>query len=387
MTTNPGSRNPKRKDLRALLLMAGLLFAVQLLIVGAGKAAEKKSVKQEQFERRQKVELMSFFLKDPKNAELPKAAMGVNLFNQAVEYYQKNEFALAKQTLRDSLRQDDQNVYAYELLGDIYNNEQDLKEAKANYEIAYNLQPTENLKKKMEALGKEAVVEKKMATYKEEHFIIKYHDQEKQLEGFELREVLRQTYRNISQEFGYYPNRQIAVLLLDEEEFKTISGAPHWAGGIYDGKIRLPVKRFQFSETDLKALSAHEVTHAFAAAMSAQQIPTWLNEGLAVYQENKQRKVDMLVFNAAIKTNTVFPLDQLMNENALQAKQDPLWVALYYQESFHLTSYLVKRYGMFNVKKMLTEFSKGKNSDEAVRNVLQISIARLEKEWRATFTS
>lgn len=349
-------------------------------------AADKKSVQEEQFERRQKVELLSFFLKDPKDAELPKAALGVNLYNQAVGYYQKNEFALAKQTLKDSLAQDDQNAYAYELLGDIYNNEQDLKSAKSNYEIAYNLQPGENLKKKIEMLGKEATVERKLATYKEEHFIIKYHNQEKQLEGFELREMLRQTYRSISQEFGYYPNRQIAVLLLDELEFKEISGAPHWAGGIYDGKIRLPVKRFGFSETDLKALSAHEVTHAFVAAISGQQAPVWLNEGLAVYQENKAKKVDMLVFNAAIKTQTIFPLDQLMNENALQSRQDALWVSLFYQESFHLTSYLVNRYGMFNVKKMLIEFSQGKTSDEVVRNVLQISIARLEKEWRATFT-
>ena len=44
-------------------------------------------------------------------------------------------------------------------------------------------------------------------------------------------------------------------------------------------------------------------------------------------------------------------------------------------------------YWMFNIKKMLVEFATGKNSDEAVRNVLQISVARLEKEWRDTFTS
>ncbi len=361
--------------LAAFILASGFLYG-----------ADKKSVKQDQLERRQKVELMSFFLKDPKDAELPKTTLGINLFNQAVEYYQKGEFALAKQTLKDSLAQDDQNAYAYELLGDIYNNQQDLKEARANYQIAYNLQPTDALRKKIEILGKEAIVEKKLSTYKEEHFIIKYHNQEKQFEGFELREILRQTYRGISQDFGYYFSRQVVVLLLDEEEFKEISNTPHWAGGVYDGKIRLPVKRFGFSETDLKALSAHEVTHAFVAAISAQQAPAWLNEGLAVYQEDKIKKTDMLIFNAAIKTQTVFPLDQLMNENSLTTRQDALWVNLFYQESFHLVTYLVKRYGMFNVKKMLTEFSKGKDSDEVIRTVLQIPMTRLEKEWRATFT-
>lgn len=349
-------------------------------------AADKASITEEQIKRRQRAEIMSFFLKDPKDAKLPKTTLGLNLFNQAVEYFQKNEFALAKQTVKDSLAQDDQNPYAYELLGDIYNNEQNLKEAKANYDIAYNLQSSDSLRKKIETLGKEAKVEKKMKTYHGEHFIIKYHDQETRMEGFELRELLRQTYRAVSQEFGYYFKHQVAVLLFDEDEFKQITQTPHWAGGIYDRKIRLPVKRFSFDETQLKALCTHEVTHVFVGALSAQKAPPWINEGLAVYQENKVKPVDLLVFNAAIKTSSLFPLDQLMNERNLGSRQDVLWVNLFYQQSFQLTQYLVKRYGMFHVKKLLTEFSKGKNSDEAVRAVFQISITRLEKEWLATLT-
>ncbi len=136
----------------------------------------------------------------------------------------------------------------------------------------------------------------------------------------------------------------------------------------------------------MKAVTAHEVTHAFVAQMGLQRAPVWLNEGLAQYQENKFRPVDMLVFHAAIKTKTVLPLDQIMNEKSLESRADPLWINLFYRQSFHLTNYLVKRYGFYHIKLMLGEFAKGKNSNEAVENVLKISVPKLEKEWRATFS-
>lgn len=349
-------------------------------------ADDKESVSEEMIERRQKVELMGFFLKDPQDAAMPGTTLSIQLLNQAIEYYQKNEYELAKQAAQDSLKHDSQNAFAYELLGDIYNNQQNLKEAKIQYDIAYNLQPREGLRGKMEKLGTETQVDKKLSTYREEHFIIKYQNQDRGIEGFELRELLRQTYRDISRDLGYYFRGQIVVLLYDEGDFKKIAGSPHWAAGLYDGKVRMPLKRFSYNDKQLRALTAHEVTHAFVAALSSQRAPAWINEGLAQVEQNKVEKIDMLVFDSAVKTRTLLPLDQLISEQALQGKSDALWVGLFYQQSFHLTQYLVDRYGTVNLKKMLLEFAQGKNSDEVIRAVLQISTARLEKEWRATFT-
>lgn len=375
-----------KKQSKGSRLVGGFYFALIFIFFPFSAALHADAQAEDRIDRRQKVELLSFFLKDPKDAELPKTTLGINLLNQAVAYYQKNDFEMARKTLRDVLKQDNLNPYAYELLGDIYNNEQNLKEAKSNYEIAYNLQPSDNLKKKMETLGKEVKADQKLSTYKEEHFIIKYHDQEKNIEGFELRELLRQTYRSISQDLGYYFNYQVVVLLLDEEEFKQITDAPHWAGGVYDGKIRMPLKSAGFKMQDLKALTAHEVTHAFIAAISARRAPAWVNEGLAQYEENKIRKIDAVVFESAVKTKTLLPLDQLMSQTMLMEEQDALRVNLFYQQSLRLTEYLIKRYDMFHLKKLLSQYGEGKNSDEAIRNVYQISIARLEKEWLATVT-
>ncbi len=348
-------------------------------------AADKKTAAEESLERRQKVELLGFFLKDPKDAELPETNIAVQLLNQAVAHYEKNEYELAKQEVLDSLKHNSQMGYAYELLGDIYNEQQNLKEAKAQYEIAYNLQPSANLKEKIEKLGTETKIDKKLSTYREEHFIIKYQNQDRSIEGFELREILRQTYRAISQDFGYYFKNQIVVLLYDEADFKNITNLPHWVGGVYDGKVRMPLKKFTYGDSELKALTRHEVTHAFIAALSARRAPAWINEGLAQVQEDKVRPINMLVFNSAVKTQSLLPLLELTSEASLSGKKDQLWVSLFYQQSFHLTKYLVGRYGVFMIKKMLADFGKGKNSDEVIHSNLQISPQKLEKEWRDTF--
>lgn len=377
------ARTQKARVTGTLVPVTLLFFAASSLHVFA--AEEEKDSAAAAIERRQEVEIKSYFLQDPQKAKLPTSILAVQFYNQAIQYFEKSEYDLAKQALQEAVMQDPSNSLAYELLGDVHNVQQDLAEAKLNYEFAYNLQPNAALKSKLEKLRSETQVEKKLSTYKEEHFLIKYHNQDKSMEGFELRELLRETYRNISRDFAYYFKNQLVVILYDEEDFRAISNAPHWAGGVYDGKVRMPVSRKGFAETDLKAVTAHEVTHAFVAQMSVQRAPAWLNEGLAQYQENKSRPLDMLVFDAAIKTKTLLPLDQIMNERSLESRTDPLWINLFYRQSFHLTNYLVKRYGFYYVKLMLGEFAKGKSSNEVVENVLKISVPKLEKEWRATF--
>lgn len=371
-----------KKQTAALLIF--ILCAPGMCPVSA--AETKDSANEEMLKRRQMVQLKTYFIGDPKKAKLPTTPMGVELFNQAVKYYEKGEYDLARKSLDESIKIDPNNSFAYELLGDVYNNQQDLGAARVAYEMAYKIQPGSSLKMKIEKLAGETAIDKKLATYKEEHFLIKYHDENKSMEGFELRELLRKTYRNISQDFGYYFRSKVVVLLYDEAEFKQMTGIPHWAGGIYDGKVRMPVSKTGFTEDTLKATTAHEVTHAFVAAMSNMRAPAWLNEGLAQYEENKIKPIDMIIFDSAVKTKTLLPLDQLIDQGSLQGKVDSLWVGLFYQQSLHLTGYLVKRYGMFTVKKMLTEFGKNKNSDEVIESVLQISVPKLEKEWRATFS-
>lgn len=332
--------------------------------------------------RRQRAEIESFFAESPESAQIPHTTLAIGLINQAVEHYKNNDFELAKQALQDAIQYDPQSSYAYELMGDIEYRGQNLSEAREHYSKAYVLEPRTSLKEKIEKARKEASVERGLSTYREKHFIIKYHDSNKTVQGFELRELLRTTYENLSKSFGYYFKHQVVVLLYSEEQFKQLTNLPHWVGGLYDGKVRMPINSRGFSNKDLAALTAHEVTHAFVAAMSGGAAPPWINEGLARYHENKVKPQSDGVLKSALKYDQAIPIDQLMIQGELLSIKDGLMIMLFYEQSQSLVSYMVKRYGMFRIKQILGEYAKGKNSDEALQAVIRISPQRLEREWK-----
>ena len=145
------------------------------------KAESEDEAARKAVETRGRVEILSYFLGDSRDASGVKTSFAIDLYNQAVEFYQKKEYPPARQALRDSLSYDAKNPFALELLGDIDYYEQKLDEAKAHYQEALRLRPRKELKEKILKIEKEKVVEAGLATYRGEHFLIKYGGEEKGL--------------------------------------------------------------------------------------------------------------------------------------------------------------------------------------------------------------
>lgn len=366
------------------VLITGFWLLVSSFVPTAVAAQEDsdQEVARKAVEVRARTEILSYFLGNPKDASAVKTPFAIELYNQAVEFYQKREYEPAREALQDSLSYGSQNPFAWELLGDIDYYEQKLAEAEKHYQEAFRLRPRKELKEKILKVQKQKGVESGLATYQAEHFLIKYGGEEKGLEGFELRESLRNAYRQVGQELGYFFKHKVVVLLYDEKEFRELSGAPHWSGGLYDGKIRVPAYQKGFTQKEIEKIMRHEVTHAFIVEMSRGQCPPWLNEGLAVFEEAKIEPPDPQVFQAAIRSNTLIPLPTLFEQKRLPEGMDPLEARLFYDESYQLVSYLVKRHGMFYIKKMLGLFAEGKDSFEAIQETLKISPLELERQWK-----
>ncbi len=363
-----------------LFLILGLtVYSTGLLAVEDPDQRGKEAV-----EHRQQVELQTFYYG---KGHVPQTPMAIELYNEAVKFFEKGEYDLARDAAQESLRLEPKNPLAYEVLGEIENLQQNFEKAETYYKKSFLLDPSPRVKKKLEKLKKEKNIEKDLSTYDEEHFIIKYRQGQegKNYEGFWLKGMLRETYRMISQDLGYYFNHKTVVLFYNADEFHDVTGQPHWVGGIYDGKIRLPAYQKGFSETQLRAVAAHEMTHAFVGAISGMRAPAWLQEGLAQYEENKVRPIRPLVLSGTGKTKIFLPFNQLLGQTgSFEKNQDPLSIALFYQESFSLVSYLIERYQMYRVKEMLIKYKEGKNTDEIVSEVLGITLQTLEKQWLAT---
>lgn len=379
---------PIEKRIRmAQNFLACFLMALLLFLAPVGFSAEDDSEREaarKEAEKRGRIELLRYYLGHSGGEKALGVPLSIELYNQAVEFYEKREYQLAREALQDSLVQDPKNPFAHELLGDISYYEQKLDRALKHYEDAYRLKARSDLKEKILKIQKEKKVESGLATYQGEHFIIKYKGEDKRLEGFQLRELLRTSYRGVGQDLGYFFKHKIVVLLYDEEEFRSLSGVPHWSSGLYDGKIRLPAYQAGFSSQELEKIMRHELTHVFIVEMSQNRCPAWLNEGVAVYEEAKLGAPDLKVLRAAVRTNTLFTLFSLLAKETVSNIKDPLEVTLFYQQSYHLVSYLVQRYGMFRVKKMLEIYAQGKDSFEVIQEILKISPLELEKRWKET---
>ena len=348
--------------------------------------AKEEAPPKNSMERRQRAELMQFFLGNPQEAVLPTSPIAVELYNRAVEYFRKSDYALARQMLNESLGHDDKNSFAHELLGDISSAEHKLDEAAEHYGAAYRLRPEEGIRKKIRKLKEELAVEGKLSQIETEYFVLRYEKDSVPGESFAYKDLLSKVYEQVSKDLDYNFHEKMVVLIYGEEDFNRITQMPHWVTGLYDGKVRMPVRLQGAGDSEMEALATHEMTHAFIAALSAHRAPAWVNEGLAQVEENKIRPIDLLVFDAAVTTRTLLPLDQLMIPQEAVAHHDPLWANLFYQQSYHLVQYLVNQYGIFKMRKLLEAFAAEKNSDEAVRSVYGVSIEELEKAWRATFT-
>jgi len=183
----------------------------------------------------------------------------------------------------------------------------------------------------------------------------------------EVIRILEDAYRHVGREMDYFPPGSITVILNTKRDFFDTTGAPHWSGGIYDGKIRIPVRGAEKQSDLLKKVLFHEYTHAVVHSIT-RNCPRWIDEGLAEYfSAGYNQKIGQLI-----------PLRNLENSFSGLTERN---VRIAYQESYSAVSYLIERYGIYRMKKMLESLSTGNDLDNAFRDAFSNSYAEFIREW------
>ncbi|HEX2909738.1 MAG TPA: peptidase MA family metallohydrolase [Chloroflexia bacterium] len=139
---------------------------------------------------------------------------------------------------------------------------------------------------------------------------------------------------------------------------------------------------------DLKELGRsipHEVSHqvVYQATRNPYNVPPkWLDEGLAV---NNQDQVDGFLqeaFERGRDKRTLFPLRVLNGSFPADTQQS----YLAYGQSVQLVRYILKTYGDSAIEKMLAAFKTGMSYDEVVETGLGISLDQLDWEWKKSIS-
>jgi tetratricopeptide (TPR) repeat protein len=252
------------------------------------------------------------------------AAKAASLFREALDRSPRNpllhfgagwaayalgEYDAATSALKRALEYDSSLVQAAVLLGTVAYANSDLDLAVRSMERAAGLAPDDaRIRRQLEEWRKESTVHAGLNERTTTRFRVLYEGRKQQDIGDRVSGVLETAYWTIGKQLNSYPGEALTVILYTNRQFQDITRAPAWAGGGYDGRIRLPVSGALRSPATLDRVLRHELVHAMIAHVAPRNVPTWIHEGLASVLESSDRA---WVKKALAPPTEVFPLEDL----------------------------------------------------------------------------
>lgn len=185
-----------------------------------------------------------------------------------------------------------------------------------------------------------------------EHFELSYDGARTDIlwSSFEIVKTLENAYQDMGELFGRWPveggRPRIRVVLYRKSGFHEATGMGHWAAGVFDGSVRVPVEDLGREKTTLERVLRHEIAHAFVRESGGNLVPGWLNEGLAQWLEVRDivvRAREIEDARSRLTGKKLIPLDQL--EGTLSEIQGNEALALAYSESLALCGWIDRNFG------------------------------------------
>jgi hypothetical protein len=131
---------------------------------------------------------------------------------------------------------------------------------------------------------------------------------------------------------------------------------------------------------DVDRTIAHELTHVVVGLATDNpyaEIPAWLNEGLAMYNEGELRSGNAKALEEGIRENKLISVRSLTS-----ATGNPAEVNLFYGEVYSVVDFLLKTYGKEKMSKLLKVFKEGSLADDALMKVYGFDQDELDAQWR-----
>jgi hypothetical protein len=157
---------------------------------------------------------------------------------------------------------------------------------------------------------------------------------------------------------------------------------PEWTGGVaYTRYGTIAIGIATNNLTWGRGALAHELAHLVEFQMTLNpynDLPAWLNEGLAMYAEGS---LDPSLTNAlkkAIADNSLISVRSLSSPFSAYAQE----ASLAYAQSYNLVEFLINNYGQDKMLKLLNTFRQGSGYDAALTKVYSFDMDGLNKLWR-----
>jgi tetratricopeptide (TPR) repeat protein len=202
----------------------------------------------------------------------------------------------------------------------------------------------------------------------------------------EVLDALEKAYNTVCADLNFFPGTRVPVLLYTKRDYSSVTQSPDWSGGLYDGKIRLPVGGISSLTPQLRAVVFHEFTHVVIAQMTGGNIPTWLNEGLAEIEGRKEFNHPVSDLDKAASQNQMLSLDRLSGSFLSMPGTE---ASIAYEQSYSLANFMVTRYGWYAVQGILKNLAARSDVKTAVAKALSnysLDLQGVMDEWRTSLS-
>ncbi len=169
----------------------------------------------------------------------------------------------------------------------------------------------------------------------------------------------------------------------NEDMKAAILYEPSWTGGEAFPEYNIVI--IGIGPSDLtwgRGAVVHELTHVLVGHLTFTclgGVPTWLNEGLAVYSEGALDSTSQAQLESAIQDDSLLSVRSLSGAFSEVASK----ANLSYSESYSIVKFLLDKYGREKMTALLLALRDGNTPDQALTAVYGFDVDGLEDAWRA----
>jgi hypothetical protein len=235
----------------------------------------------------------------------------------------------------------------------------------------------EDFEQALEKLERELDAEWGFSELISPHFQIGFAEGENREAARIVLASLEDAYFTVGRKLDFYPAERTPVVLYATEQFYDITQAPSWTGGVYDGRIKLPVRGLVEDDPLLDRTLRHEFGHVLITALSLNRAPVWLSEGTAIWAEEEQDG-DREAW--ALEVIEGKPLLQLsgLNRPFLHLSENEMPLA--YAQSYLAVRAILDTHGPSRLRDLIVAIGQEPNVEAAFERVLGTQLLTFERD-------
>ena len=213
-----------------------------------------------------------------------------------------------------------------------------------------------------------------------------YTEDRDMVEG--IRRGIHDALSMLDTDFGLRLKRPTRLVIYNDAERMRDAlgtGTRPWVGAAASSSSNVMVMHVSehLSESDeVGSVIAHELTHVVvdhATRNPFGYVPAWLHEGLATIAESsvfKRFEYDE-VMKEVVDSNEFVTLRGISGSFPVQGRR----AVQAYAQSKSLVGFIIDRWGVESIERMLVAYGRGVSDAVAIRGSLAVSIEELEEQW------